>query len=854
MSSPEIPGLELLELIGSGGCGAVYRAAAAGKPCAVKVFSSMAIHRKALAAALQRLQQAGPHRGVLAVEHFDLEHSPYHLIMPLLGGAERDDQGRRVWHTPTLADLGRMADAERAWNCIGQLAEALAWLHRLGVAHGNLRPCNVLLEGDQLRLADVAQGWVGGVHHLELTDHFVHLCPEQAEHPEGFLEGRGPRWDVYSFGVLAYRLLTGRLPRAEEAWAEESARLAAALAAGVTAAPDSRRLLAAVRAQPRISWPEAAASKWEERRRHVLERALDLNPAARWADLREVLREFELIESDRLLEEARAQTLRERKFQVVKLRLWQTVALGLLAALLVTGTFAVSAQLRARQAETASDEMDGRRKREAAAGAERVQALTRERDAERDRKETAERNLQRAQAAVDQLLTQFLQAPVRDEVDAVFSTAQLREALAFIQAALPALEKDPALALERARTYGNLGQIHLRLRDTGQALAWLEKARDQTALLLKGELAATQRPLYLQWLGRHSLLLARLRADRGEAQAALTLLKHATATLGEGLAADPRNRLARQECARAWLDYGLHSLREGEVADAETALQQVARVLDPKLLEGAPMPEEQFLLARSRFAQGLAQREAGRVQEALTTLIDAVTEMGKLVMGATPRNQEQALLLAEAYTELAELLGRAVGGKEAAEAHSQALAVLLELNRLLPEWAEVKYLLARNYGGQAQQERDAGASSEAVKKNQDAIELLNEILADEAGNLRYAALRAKLRGDYAELMADLGKSEAALPIVQQAIASLEELLGREGEARATPERRTWELQLARLLGVLGHTSQTLRKNDEARQAFTRALQHWQKLAALQPGDETIQQGLAWVQDRLSRLK
>ena len=44
MSLPEIAGHELQDLIGSGGCGAVYRAVTAdGRACAVKVFSSMSI-------------------------------------------------------------------------------------------------------------------------------------------------------------------------------------------------------------------------------------------------------------------------------------------------------------------------------------------------------------------------------------------------------------------------------------------------------------------------------------------------------------------------------------------------------------------------------------------------------------------------------------------------------------------------------------------------------------------------------------------------------------------------------------------------------------------------------------------
>jgi hypothetical protein len=55
-------------------------------------------------------------------------------------------------------------------------------------------------------------------------------------------------------------------------------------------------------------------------------------------------------------------------------------------------------------------------------------------------------------------------------------------------------------------------------------------------------------------------------------------------------------------------------------------------------------------------------------------------------------------------------------------------------------------------------------------------------------------------------------------------------------------------------GALGHIHQSLRQTAEAKNAFTAALEHWRKLAALVPGDPTIQQGLTWTRERLAKLK
>lgn len=860
MSLPDIAGHELQDLVGSGRCGAVYRAVSGnGKACAVKVFSSMAINRKALATAFRALQQMPHHRGVLPVDNFSFDKTPYFCVMPLVGVMTKDNHGRRQWQTPTLESVCTGLPPEQAWRHIYEVADALAWLHKHGIPHGNLRPSNVLLEDDaesSIRLTDIAQGWVGGIHHLELTDHFVHLCPEQAENPDGVFAGYGPTWDVYSFGVLAYRLLNGTLPRGADMWESELQRARQQHASGLAAQIDSNALLSAVKAQPKIFWPQAAQSKWEERRRNIIERALDLNPAARWADMREIVREFEVLESDYLLEESREQTVRERQKQAKKILTLQTTAIALLTIFVLCFVYAFVTLRRAQKAETTISNLNDVHKDEVDVLKGSIATLTSERDVARGAKAVADQNLQNSQNAVDQFLTQLLQTPTGNEMEASFQKEQLNDALAYVMRGLPALEQSQTLGVERLRAYGNIGQLHLKLRDSTQAVSYLTKARDQAAeLISKGEGEAAQIALYQQWLGRYSLLLSDIRGREGRHAESLALLKDATENLDKGLAADPKNRLARNECSRAWLEYGLRTLRNGDMAVSEQALARVPEILDPKLIGHELINDEKFILARAKFAKGISQREAGKTEEALNTLIDSVKDMGELVLGSSPRNQDQALLLAEAYTELAELIGRHFSGADAKEAHNQAVPILLELNRLMPEWAEVKYLLARNYGSLASLARDAGSPSEASKKKQDAIELVNEILADDKDNARYGFLLAKLRGEYAELLADSGKTTAAIPIAQQAVESMEALIKMLPQSdKLTPERRMWSSQLAQLYGALGHTSEGAGKKTEAKAAFTSAVAIWEQLAGAIANDEAIQSGLTWSKGRLAKLK
>ncbi len=857
MSLPEIAGHELHDLIGGGCVGAVYRASStAGQACAVKVFSSMAINRKGLGQTLRQIQAMPPHRGVLPILGFEVDRSPYFCATPLIGLAVKDEQGRKIWQAPSLeAQCGR-ATPDQAWNYIYEIADALAWMHKHGIGHGNLKPSNILLTNDPegtIRLTDLGQGWVGGIHHLELNDHFMHLAPEQCEQPEVFFAGQGLTCDVYSFGVLSYRLLTGQFPRAPQAWAQELAHRQQQNAKGLGYSINNMALLQAVRTQPRITWPSAAASKWDERRRGIIERALETDPAKRWKDMREITREFEVLESDYLLEDAREKIEIEKRRQAKKVALLQTIGTGLTVALALAIIYGFITLVRARSAEGSITTNLASHKVEIDQREGKISSLTAELKGSQEAKKIADTNLQNAQSMVDQLITQLLQLPTESNLQVAFSKQQLDEATAFIQATLPALEKAPALAPERARAYGNLGMIAVKQRNTEVAAMNLGKARTELQALITSQSTSPHANLFHQWLGRYSLLLANMKSSRGEGDAAMDLLKEATANLDPGVQANPKDRNARWEAARAWFDYGVRSRKQSDMTQSADALARVSAALDPKAIGGPLLPEESFLLARGNLERGLAQRDSGKLEEAVTTLVASVEEMANLVAGSSPRNQEQAIVLAEAYTELGDIVGRHFSAKEATDAHFEAIKVLLELLRLDPDWPEANYLLARNYGEVAGLERDAGNNPEAVRKKQDAIQIMGEVVANDPGNPRYHYHKAKLRGELAELMGDLGKAKDALPIAKESITAMEALLKTVGPTM-TAERKEWEVQLALLYGILGQTSETAKQKELARTSFKTAETQWAKLSELDKSNEVIQQGLSWTRNRLLKLK
>lgn len=102
-----------------------------------------------------------------------------------------------------------------------QALEALAYLHHKGFVHRDVAPDNLMLTRTfdglpQVKLIDlgIAKRLEGGGVDLTATGTFLgkvrYAAPEQFSDSGG--TGIGPRSDIYSFGVMLYELLTGRLP------------------------------------------------------------------------------------------------------------------------------------------------------------------------------------------------------------------------------------------------------------------------------------------------------------------------------------------------------------------------------------------------------------------------------------------------------------------------------------------------------------------------------------------------------------------------------------------------------------------------------------------------------------------
>jgi len=113
-----------------------------------------------------------------------------------------------------MADNPR-PDVETVRGIIEQLARGLAAFHRLEMLHQDLRPANVLIDAaGTVRIVDFGSVRVAGLaERAPPGEAGLPLGTLQYSAPEYFLGEPGTtRSDLYSLGVIAYQMLSGRLP------------------------------------------------------------------------------------------------------------------------------------------------------------------------------------------------------------------------------------------------------------------------------------------------------------------------------------------------------------------------------------------------------------------------------------------------------------------------------------------------------------------------------------------------------------------------------------------------------------------------------------------------------------------
>lgn len=201
---------ELQGEIGRGGMSVVYRARdlRLNRLVAVKVLPPELAHDPAIRTRFTREAQTSA----------QLSHG--HII-PIYDVGEREGIAYFVMALITGGNLGALLAHEprqpldEARRLLAEIADALAYAHLRGVIHRDIKPDNILLDRESGRAIVTDFGIARAVEagtRLTITGNAVgtptYMSPEQAV-GEREVDGRS---DIYSLGVLAYQMVTGRVP------------------------------------------------------------------------------------------------------------------------------------------------------------------------------------------------------------------------------------------------------------------------------------------------------------------------------------------------------------------------------------------------------------------------------------------------------------------------------------------------------------------------------------------------------------------------------------------------------------------------------------------------------------------
>ena len=228
-----IHGVELIEMIGQGGMGAVYkgRQYLLNRLVAVKVLPSMGADGGSIAVRFEqeaRVLARLSHPNIVAIHAYGLVGASGSIATDVPSSKKVSDYvlaGALPYFTMDYVEggtvrqmlKGKRLDPRKAISLFLQVCEGLQHAHERGVVHRDIKPENILVDGHgQAKIADFGIARLGGEFEARNrqtvesqwlgTPHY--MAPEQLERSHNV----DHRADIYSAGVLLYEMLTGELP------------------------------------------------------------------------------------------------------------------------------------------------------------------------------------------------------------------------------------------------------------------------------------------------------------------------------------------------------------------------------------------------------------------------------------------------------------------------------------------------------------------------------------------------------------------------------------------------------------------------------------------------------------------
>lgn len=832
-------GLKVLDTIGYGGNGRVFLVEdAQGRKLALKILDSRAVDTAGLVASLEKLSSGGWPEGVLPLVSAELKEEPPFLLMELTGG-----------RAASLQDVDFNEPHPDAPAVARAVARALADMHAKGVTHANLKPGNVFLREHDVWLADWGMGNV--MPDAEFTDAVLYQPPEQLEDPRYGDGAEMLRRDVYAFGALAFRLLTGRFPRCHATFSKVTPAPGETHKEGIRA--DLAKVAGNVRAHAEPEWGDVSPET--EELRGLVTRCLALDSAARPADMMAVWAEIEGLEETEDVEEEEPAAAEENveapsprelvKTEKVARRAMFAVGSLVVVALGLAGLWRLSvSQLDRTRTERDDQRKQTERLREEAAlaVAEAEGRAAKLEQSARYEKELGESRLEASRIIGDRLFDWAMEKGRRSLPALEGREQRLKQLERYYQDLLIRIKDDARLAEENRRVKLQLAEVSIAAGDSAAA-----ESRLSDAMAAWGETPLDDG--MRTRLATDSLLLALLRYSRGEpeAEAAFQSARgKLTALRGDGVDTMRRDQLL------AILDYHDAKLLAAKGDDAK-ALEQLMHATQSLRKLAGERPDAAILrseLAACHLSSASILEGMGNLGDAREVRLLASAELVKLIE-KNPKDVSLRLDLAACYGAIAEA---ALLSGDVASADSMCQSAMKLVDGILieqPDNTQATAIKAAQLGLRGGMRRDRGATADAMKDIDEGIRLLEAMRATAPGDTLVAYRLALLYWQKGRMIGIAGNRAEEEHLLKSGRAILAKIEG--GKNENGPRDEQLRLSSAYLLGDLGHSLHLAGKLDDARKTFNEAIAVWESLNAARAHSEEYSEGLQWCRQRVADL-
>ncbi|MFW6063011.1 MAG: Calx-beta domain-containing protein [Chloroflexota bacterium] len=228
LTGQQIEQYQVEALLGEGGMGAVYRAfdQQLQRNVALKLMHAQLAQKPAFRRRFSQEAQAVMSfncPAIITIHHFSAHEDRPYLVMEYVAG------GSLAGYLQQLKWSGQPFSLTEALTIVAQVAEGLSYAHHRGLVHRDIKPGNILLRRREGYAGAVEQAIISdfglavqiqaGEGEDVATNPFMgslpYMSPEQCSNQA--LDGRS---DIYSLGIMLYRLVTGQLPFKIEAPAD----------------------------------------------------------------------------------------------------------------------------------------------------------------------------------------------------------------------------------------------------------------------------------------------------------------------------------------------------------------------------------------------------------------------------------------------------------------------------------------------------------------------------------------------------------------------------------------------------------------------------------------------------------